>query len=125
MKSFEHELLLFYSGADGRFSRATSLAFLNWIIGTVEVFVIASFLGSPISIWEAWILESAVQLTRAATFFIPLSLGAQEGALFMVAAAITGDGAFGITISLVKRLREIIWIAWGFAIGWRMPFTSK
>ena len=91
----------------------------------VEVFVIASFLRSPISIWEAWILESAVQLTRAATFFIPLSLGAQEGALFMVAAVITGDGAFGITISLVKRLREIIWIAWGFAIGWRMPFTSK
>jgi hypothetical protein len=125
MKSCEYKLLLFYSGASGQFSRATSLAFLNWIIGTIEVFVIASFLGSPISIWEAWILESAVQLTRAATFFIPLSLGAQEGALFMVTAAITGDGAFGIAISLVKRLREIVWIAWGFAIGWRMPFTSK
>lgn len=125
MKSFERELLLFYSGAGGRFSSATSLAFLNWIVGTTEVFVIASFLGSPISIWEAWILESAVQLTRAATFFIPLSLGTQEGALFMVTAAITGDGAFGVAISLVKRIREIVWIAWGFAIGWRMPFTSK
>jgi hypothetical protein len=125
MKSFEHELLLFYSGAYGRFSRATSLAFLNWIVGTAEVFVIASFLGSPISIWEAWILESAVQLTRAATFFIPLSLGTQEGALFMVTASITGDGTFGIAISFVKRLREIVWIAWGFAIGWHMPFTSK
>jgi hypothetical protein len=125
IKSFEHELLLFYSGADGRFSCATSLAFLNWIVGTAEVFVIASFLGSPISIWEAWILESAVQLTRAATFFIPLSLGTQEGALFMVTATITGDGAFGVAISLVKRLREVVWIAWGFAIGWRMPFISK
>jgi uncharacterized protein (TIRG00374 family) len=125
MKSFERELLLFYSGSGGRFSRATSLAFLNWIVGTMEVFVIAVFLGSPISIWDAWILESAVQLTRAATFFIPLSLGTQEGALFMVTAAITGDGAFGVAISLVKRLREIVWIAWGFAIGWRMPFTSK
>ena len=41
IKSFEHELLLFYSGAGGRFSRATSLAFLNWIVGTAEVFVIA------------------------------------------------------------------------------------
>jgi glycosyltransferase 2 family protein len=125
MKSFERELLLFYSASGGLFSRATSLPFLNWIVGTMEVFVIAIFLGSPISIWDAWILESAVQLTRAATFFIPLSLGTQEGALFMVTAAITGDGAFGVAISLVKRLREIVWIAWGFAIGWRMPFTSK
>ena len=125
MESFERELLLFYSGSGGRFSRATSLAFLNWIVGTMEVFVIAVFLGSPISIWEAWILESAVQLTRAATFFIPLSLGTQEGALFMVTAAITGDGASGVAISLVKRMREIVWIAWGFAIGWRMPITSK
>ena len=125
MKSFEHELLLFYSGSSGRFSRATSLAFLNWIVGTMEVFVIAVFLGSPISIWEAWILESAVQLTRVATFFIPLSLGTQEGALFMVTAAITGDGASDVAISLVKRMREIVWIALGFAIGWRMPITSK
>ena len=43
----------------------------------------------------------------------------------MVTATITGDGTFGIAISLVKRLREIVWIAWGFAIGWHMPFTSK
>ena len=66
-----------------------------------------------------------MQHTRAAIFFIPLSLGTQEGALLMVTAAITGDGAFGVVISLVKHLREIIWIAWGFAIGWRMPLTSK
>ena len=70
-------------------------------------------------------MESAVQLTRAATFFIPLSLGTQEGALFMVTAAITGNRAFDVAISLVKPLREVIWISWGFAIGWRMPFTSK
>lgn len=125
MKSFEHELVRFYSGTGGRFSRATSLAFMNWVVGTGETFVIAFFLGSPISIWEAWILESAVQLTRAATFFIPLSLGTQEGALFLVTATITGDGALGVAISLVKRLREIVWIAWGFAIGWRLPFSSK
>lgn len=123
--SFERELLLFYSGSGGLFSRATSLAFLNWIVGTMKVFVIAIFLGSTISILDAWILESAVQLTRAATFFIPLSLGTQEGALFMVTAAITGNRAFDVAISLVKPLREVIWIAWGFAIGWRMPFTSK
>jgi hypothetical protein len=54
-----------------------------------------------------------------------LSLGTQEGALFIVTAAITGDGAPGVAISLGKRLREIVWIAWGFTVGWQMPFKSK
>lgn len=125
MKAFEDELVSFYKNTDDRFSHAIALAFLNWVVGTVEIYAIANLLGTPVSIEEAWILESAVQLTRAATFFIPLSLGTQEGALFMVTAAITGDGAFGIAISLVKRFREIIWVAWGFAIGWRLPFTAS
>lgn len=120
LRQFETHLLRFYVGLDGRFPRATGLAFINWLIGTVEVYAIMAFMGTPISIWDAWVLEAAVQLTRTATFFIPLSLGTQEGVLFVIAAAITGNGALGLAISLIKRFREMVWIAWGFAIGLRI-----
>jgi uncharacterized protein (TIRG00374 family) len=124
LRTIESHLVLFYSGDDRRFSRATGLAMLNWMIGTIEVYAILMLLGAPVTIWEAWILESAVQLTRTATFFIPLSLGTQEAALFVISSAITGNGSVGLAISIIKRLRELVWIAWGFAIGWRTPLRS-
>lgn len=122
VQSFEEHLVLFYSGHRSRFPKAVALAFLNWLLGMAEIYVIMHFLGVPISLWDAWIIEAAVQLTRAATFFIPLSLGTQEGALFVITALITGDGSVGLAISLIKRLREILWILWGFGVGWSLSF---
>lgn len=75
------------------------------------------FLGAPVSFWEAWIIEATAQLVRAGLFFIPAGIGVQEGAFVLICGAITGTPALGVAVSIVRRIREVVWIAWGFLIG--------
>jgi uncharacterized protein (TIRG00374 family) len=111
----------FYRGQRGRFAAALVLALMNWVIGAIELYVVLRFLGHGISLTDAWVVETVVQLVRAAAFFIPAGIGAQEGAFLVVVAALTGQPSLGLAVAAVRRFREIVWIAWGLVLGWRSP----
>ena len=49
---------------------------------------------------DAWIIEAVAQLVRTGTFFIPASIGAQEGAFMLVCAAMTGSPALGVAVAV-------------------------
>jgi glycosyltransferase 2 family protein len=115
----EDRMIHFYTKNRAGFAAALALAFANWLLGVVELYVAMLALGRPVSWEEAWIIESLTQLARAGAFFIPASLGAQEGAFVLVTAALTGDPALGLASSIVRRAREIVVAGWGFALGWR------
>jgi putative membrane protein len=113
----DERLIGFYTKARGRFAAALALAFVNWLLGVVEIYVTLVFLGHPVSWADAWIIEASVQLVRTGAFFIPAAIGAQEGAFLLVCGAITGSPSLGFSVSVIRRLREIVWIVWGFALG--------
>jgi len=110
-------LVAFYTLRRGRFAAATALAFVNWWLGAVEVWFVLRALGHPLPLGDAWIIESAAQLVRLGAFFIPASLGAQEGAFFLVGEALAGSATLGVAVGLVRRFRELLWILWGFALA--------
>ncbi|MBF0093404.1 MAG: flippase-like domain-containing protein [Alphaproteobacteria bacterium] len=113
----ESRLVTFYSRLRLRFVVATALGFVNWMLGVAEIYYAAQFLGHPVSVGDAWIIEAAVQLLRAGAFFIPAGLGAQEGLFVMIFAAMTGVPTLGAAVAVVRRLREGVWIGWGLAVG--------
>jgi len=115
----EDRLIAFYTGHRVRFAVALVLAFTHWMLGVVTVYYTFLFLGHPITFTEAWIVEAFTQLVRAATFFIPGNLGTQDGAFVVITTALTGNPALGLAAALVRRGREIVWILWGLALGWR------
>ena len=121
----EERLIHFYTGRRRRFGAALGLALVNWLLGTAELYATLWFLGNPVTVAEAWIIEAVAQLVRTATFFIPASIGAQEGAFLVICGAITGQPALGLAVALVRRCREIVWILWGLALGWRYALTPK
>lgn len=112
----ESRLIDFYTSQPSRLISVLCLSFLNWILGVCEVWVVMYMIDYPISIVECWIIETVAQLVRSATFFVPASLGAQEGAFLLVGAAITGQPSFGLTIALARRIREIAWSIWGLLV---------
>jgi glycosyltransferase 2 family protein len=120
----DERLVGFYAKARSRFAVALALAFVNWLLGVVEVYVALVFLGHPVSWADAWIIEASAQLVRTGAFFIPAAIGAQEGAFLLVCGAITGSPSLGFSVSMVRRLREIIWVAWGFALGSLLSLKS-
>lgn len=84
------------------------LSLIGWIVGTGEVYLIASFLGTAVSWRDAFVLESLGQAIRGAGFAIPGALGVQEGGYLLLAplANLTPDAA--LALSLAKRIRELL-----------------
>jgi putative membrane protein len=112
----DEEIASFYAEKKNTFGLAVLLHFFAWVTGSLETWLIFHFLQSPLSLTQALMLESLVQLVRTATFFIPASLGAQEGGLAFLAQALGYHPAVGVAASLMKRIRQIVWTAIGFAI---------
>lgn len=84
------------------------LHLLSWLAGTFEVWLIMYFIGWPVTLSEALVLESLGQAVRSAAFFIPGGLGAQEAG-FMLFGLIYGlPPEAGLALSLIKRLREVL-----------------
>ena len=116
VEAVEDKLVAFYSALRGRFFCALIFALLNWILGVVEIYYIMKFIGHPISLVDAWIIEAVAHLVRAGTFFIPASIGVQEGAILTIGAALTGSPTAGFAAAIIRRVREVIWITWGIIV---------
>ena len=115
----------FYVNHSTRANSALTLAFVNWVLGVIEIYIIMEFIGHPISLADAWILESAVQLVRTATFFIPASIGAQETVFLIIGSAVTGSPTVGFTAAIVKRAREVIWIIVGLLVFYTIKSNTS
>src|SRR5262249_57542701 len=92
---------------------------VGWAIGVTEVAIVFAFMGHPVSIGEALVIESLLHAVRGAAFAIPSALGAQEGALVVLCAAfgIPPEQANGL--SLVKRAPDVVLGVPGL-LGWQM-----
>jgi putative membrane protein len=123
VEDVEERFVVFYTRHRARFLGAAVLSLVNWIIGAVEVYAALWFLGHPVSFRDAWMIEAVAQMVRAATFFIPSSLGAQEGAFLFMVSALTGSPSLGVAVAVVRRFRELVWIGSGFLMGTAYSLT--
>ncbi|PIW27440.1 MAG: hypothetical protein COW30_10755 [Rhodospirillales bacterium CG15_BIG_FIL_POST_REV_8_21_14_020_66_15] len=117
IRDVEDRLHHYYAERPKRFVPAVLLAFGNWVLGAAETYAILYFLGYPVTFGEAVIIESVIQMVRAITFFVPANLGTQDSALIVLAGAVTGVPEAGVALAAVKRIREIAFVLWGFALG--------
>jgi glycosyltransferase 2 family protein len=119
IRDFDERLVRFYTHHRSRFLLALLLALLNWSLGVLELYYAMKYLGVPVSLSDAWIIEAVAQLVRSGTFFIPASIGVQEGAFMLLCSALTGNTVVGLAAALLRRFREVLWILAGLALGWR------
>ena len=91
----------------------------GWAIGVTEVMIVFAFMGHPIGIGEALVIESLLHAVRGAAFAIPSALGAQEGALVVLCAAFGIPPEQAIALSLVKRAADLVLGVPGL-LGWQM-----
>ena len=94
------------------------LAFLGWVVGLGELYLTLHLLGHTPTWEELWIMESLAQLVRVGTFYIPLSLGAQEGGLILIFMGMGLPANLGLTVSFVRRIKELFWVTLGLMMGW-------
>ena len=103
--------------------------FLGWMAEALEVYAILYFIGGPaVSPLSAVAIGALSVFIKGGTFFIPGSLGAQEGGNLLVLVAFGYTELTGITFALLRRVRELVWIALGLgclaALGGRQAIAS-
>lgn len=125
VEDLDRRFIEFYTRNGYRLSGALFLAFVNWVLGVVEIYLTFRFLGHDIAWSDAWMMEALAQMIRAAIFFIPLGIGAQEGAFVVVTTAITGAPHLGLACAAVRRIREVSWIVLGLAAWTFYPTGLK
>jgi len=91
----------------------------GWIVGVAEVLIVFAFMGNPISLAQALVIESLMHAIRGAAFVIPSALGAQEGGLVLLCAIFGIPPEQAIALSLVKRAADLT-IGVPGLVGWQL-----
>ena len=102
-----------YLRRGGRLVVSMLCHFVGTALGTLELYLFVRFLGIPISIPTAFTIGALGTAVKFFSFMVPGSLGALEGGNVAIFAAFGLGPATGLSYTLVRRMREIVWIAAG------------
>ena len=107
-----------FSLRSGTFYASLFFEFIARVVGCFEIYFIGVALGSGISVLDAFIISAGSSLFANMIFFSPMQLGAREGGFVLALQSIglAGAASAGIFISLVTRIRELVWIFIGLAL---------
>jgi uncharacterized protein (TIRG00374 family) len=106
----------FYRENWRRFLVSVVLFFVGWLVGVVQALLILQSLDLPGSLATATIVEALWSGVRFATFFVPASLGALEGANAGAFGALGYSASAGLAFTLVRRASQVVWIAIGVMV---------
>jgi uncharacterized membrane protein YbhN (UPF0104 family) len=106
----------FYRHDWRRFLASVALFFVGWLVGVVQALLILKSLDLPGSLATATIIEALWSGVRFATFFVPASLGALEGANAGAFGALGYSASAGLAFTLVRRASQVVWIAIGVVV---------
>jgi uncharacterized protein (TIRG00374 family) len=123
LRRLDHTIATFYRHHPGRLLWSLTCYLVGWLLGGLEVLMIFYAIGLPIGLPQALAIEALASVAKGLAFFIPGSLGAQEGGNVLILGAFGFAGGLGITFSLLRRVRELIWISVGLVVllryyGW-------
>jgi putative membrane protein len=90
--------------------------FLGWALGTVEIALMLWLLGIPVSLERALAIEVLSVAIDATLFFVPGKLGTQEGGKVLIFTALGLDPVQGLSVGVLRRIRELAWALVGLAI---------
>jgi glycosyltransferase 2 family protein len=95
---------------------AVGCNFAGWLTGAIEAFVILRSLEVPATLGSATVIEALGTGVRFATFFVPANLGTLEGANAAAFSTLGWAVQDGLVFSLVRRGRQVVWIAVGLVV---------
>jgi putative membrane protein len=91
-----------------RIFQALGWQFAGFVVGSSETWLALRWLGHPVSVADALVLESLTQAAKSVFFMVPAALGVQEAGL-VGAGLLLGLGSdVALALSLAKRMREVL-----------------
>ncbi|MBN2078530.1 MAG: flippase-like domain-containing protein [Spirochaetes bacterium] len=114
LREVDEELVDFYKRKKVNFIAAFLLSFGSWLMGAMEFYLILHFLGLEATFLSCVAIEVGVMVFKALGAFVPGQIGIEEYASKIMLEFVNVPGAnVWITVSILRRARQIFWIAAG------------
>ena len=121
----DRELVTFYRTRRGSLLLSVACNVLGWLASAGETWLVLRFLGAPVSVPTALVIEAFGTGVRFATFFVPAQIGVAEGGTVAACVALGLSAATGLSLSLVRRVREAAWTGIGLLLLAGSPRRSR
>jgi putative membrane protein len=102
----------------GAIAAATAWHLASWIVGGAEVWLTLHFLGHPVSLMTALLIESLGHAVRSAAFAVPGALGVQEAGYLALGRVVDLAPETALALSLAQRVRDLILGLPGLVVWW-------
>ena len=87
--------------------------FLGWCCGAVEIYILMKLTNNSMPLYMIFGMEAIFVTIKGAGFLVPGSVGVQEGGITGAFVLLGFRKELGLTFSLLRRLREVLWIIVG------------
>ena len=81
-------------------------------------------IGHRVSLREAWFIGAMAQLAAVVGLFAPAGVGMYEGGHYLAASILGLSPVLGVSVALIRRVREIFWNVIGLWLFWRLSKKS-
>ncbi|MBR6827135.1 MAG: flippase-like domain-containing protein [Prevotella sp.] len=125
LRNIDEQIAALHAEDKRAFYKSLLLEYLSRVVQSSEVFFMlllfgidcgGGFTGLTITYLHSLLIVSFTTLFANLIGFLPMQLGVQEGGFVLSIAALGLSAALGIFVSIICRVREIIWIAIGMAL---------
>jgi hypothetical protein len=123
--NIDQQIAALYGQDTGAFYRSLVLEYSSRVVQSMEVMFMLLLFGIDcggglggltLTFLHSILIVSFTTLFANLIGFLPMQLGVQEGGFVLSIAALGLSAALGIFVSIICRVREIIWIAIGMAL---------
>ena len=125
LRNIDEQIAALHAEDKHAFYKSLLLEYLSRVVQSSEVFFMlllfgidcgGGFTGLTLTYLHSILIVSFTTLFANLIGFLPMQLGVQEGGFVLSIAALGLSAALGIFVSIICRVREIIWIAIGMAL---------
>jgi putative membrane protein len=113
----------------GRLLTCTLWQCVAWILASGEIWLALRFLGHPVSIADALLVDAITHAASTAAFVVPAAIGVQEGVFIIIGGLLGLSPELSLALALTRRARDLIvflpgLLAWQAQEGRRLLATA-
>lgn len=82
--------------------------FASWCSGTIEIWLALHFLGHPLPLSGAFMIEALIQGTSSAAFVVPGALGVQEAGFLLYGHMLGLAPDVAAALAVIRRCRDLL-----------------
>ena len=124
LKELDDSIGAFYREGKVRFLSSVFWHLLGWLAGALEVALIFFLIGHSIDWRQAWFIGAMAQLASVIGLLVPAGIGLYEGGHYLAASLLGLPPELGLSVSLIRRVREIFWDAIGLFLFWKLSHSA-